>query len=108
MAKRSSDIPVFSSEKNHKPDRIKDRTPNHREDNDDSSQRLRILNFNVRSLRNKVDQLNIYVYELDFPEVLCFTESWLSTEEVNELRFDGYKVGAHFCCSGQRGEVLLF
>ena len=58
-----------------------------------NSEKLKILHVNVQSLRNKKDILEAFVADKDL-HVVCITEHWLTTEEVNILYIPGYNVAA--------------
>ena len=51
---------------------------------------LKIAHLNIRSLRNKVDDLQLYLKENPY-EILTLSETWLSENICNSLlQIDGY------------------
>lgn len=44
-------------------------------------ERLTIFSINVRSIRNKETELFTFIEEMNFPDVICITEHWLSPFE---------------------------
>ena len=57
-----------------------------------TKQYLSILYFNARSIIPKCDELRI-ICEAHKPDVVCITESWLSSDINNaELHISGYQI----------------
>ena len=53
---------------------------------------FKIAHINIQSLRNKIDQLNIFLHDNNI-DVLCVTESWLTSDiEDNVITIPGYNV----------------
>lgn len=61
------------------------------------TEEIRILNLNIRSLRNKVDALELLLHSLDYPEILCITETWLTEQEAEVIKICSYKLANSFC-----------
>lgn len=58
------------------------------------------MHLNVRSLRNKAPELEIFVNSLENsskPQILCLTESWLTNTESKMEWVAGYKIISAFC-----------
>ncbi|CAG9772239.1 unnamed protein product [Ceutorhynchus assimilis] len=55
---------------------------------------LSLLHYNVRSLRNKVDNLEAALGDANI-DIVCLTEHWLIEEELAVLSLDGYKVATY-------------
>lgn len=67
---------------------------------------LNIVCINVRSLRNKYDEVELILIQ-NQPDVLILTETWLYMEETSSCTFDGYK-GFHSCRETRGGGVSIF
>ena len=53
---------------------------------------LRFAHLNIRSLRNKIDHLQLFLYENDV-DVFCLTETWLNDDFGNDdVLIDGYNM----------------
>jgi hypothetical protein len=57
---------------------------------------LMILHQNIRGLNNKTDEMAITI-ATNPPHVLCFTERYLKTYQLDNILFQNYKIGAKFC-----------
>lgn len=64
---------------------------------------FRVCNFNIRSLRNKSVELSVLLKSLNYPEVICITETWCSKEEIEILRLDSYTLANYYSRSDSRG-----
>lgn len=64
---------------------------------------LQIFNLNVRSIRKKGNLLNIFLHTLNYPEIVCLTETWLSTNEAKTFKIDKYRVANYYCRENTRG-----
>lgn len=70
---------------------------------------LRVYHLNVRSIRNKLDELNLLLHTLNFPEVFCVSETWCSAEEIRSIKLYNYMLCDSFCrCSMKGGGVAIF
>lgn len=67
-----------------------------------SSQKLSVFHLNIRSLRNKIDEIETLVADKNF-NILCFNEHWLSEIEVNVLNILDYQVASSFCRKNTNG-----
>ena len=64
---------------------------------------LKVLNHNVQSLRNKKEELDIFVNEENNQfDVLAFTEHWLNKYEIDLYHLNEYKLISCFCRSLNR------
>lgn len=57
-----------------------------------------IMNFtlnldylNIRSLRNKIEELEMLMTKLGRPHVVLLTETWLYENETNNMSLNGYE-----------------
>jgi len=57
---------------------------------------FKILHQNIHGLLNKTDELLIPLSEIS-PQVICLTEHHLRLNELNNINFSPYMLGAHFC-----------
>lgn len=56
---------------------------------------LNILFMNIQCLRNKIDVLDAYLQTHE-NHILCFSEHWLSSDEVFHVLPEGYVCGSYF------------
>lgn len=63
-----------------------------------------ILNLNIR---NKTNAFSVFFQSIDYLEILCLTESWMTKEEVQTLQIEGYFVAASFSRSKGGGFHML-
>ena len=71
---------------------------------------LRIINYNICSVRNKTDRLNIFLRSIQYPEVVCLTEARLSQEEALVIKIDRYYLASCYCrttCVGGGVAILV-
>lgn len=69
---------------------------------------LNILYINIRSLRNKVDDLMEIVNKHDFEiHIIALTETWIYPNEVEYFNIPNYNV-VHHCRDSRGGGVSLF
>ena len=53
---------------------------------------LRFAHLNIRSLRYKLDHVNLFLHHNDI-DVFCITETWLNDDfDDNDMHIDGYNV----------------
>ena len=57
---------------------------------------FKILHQNIRGLLSKTDELLIPLSEIS-PQVICLTEHHLRLNELNNINYNAYMLGAHFC-----------
>lgn len=62
---------------------------------------LRILYINARSLRNKLDDIEIMLNSMQKPDILVITETWLYENESDYYHITGYN--SEFCSREIRG-----
>lgn len=67
----------------------------------------RIINLNIRSARNKVNEIGLLLHTLYYPEIVCLTESWLRPDEEENLKIDGYKIASSYCRIVSKGGGVL-
>lgn len=74
----------------------------------DAHKRLTLFHVNVRSIRNKKDQLDDYFSQLSFAfDVLMFSETWLTSGE-DPPYFQGYTYNGLVCTEGRGGGVAIY
>ena len=70
--------------------------------------KLTILHQNIRGISNKIDEFLNSVFP-NAPQVICLTEHHLRMEEVRNVNFGQYTLGASFCRQTySRGGVCVF
>lgn len=57
---------------------------------------LSLFHFNVRSLENKTERMNLFLENKDF-DILCFSEHWYNEDEVKLASILEYKVISSYC-----------
>lgn len=66
-----------------------------------------IMNLNVQSILNKVDQLNLQVVEHNI-DIICLTETWLRENQLNYIGLSNYKIGGQYCRKiNKHGGIIL-
>lgn len=75
-----------------------------------NSTKMSILHQNIQCLRNKVDEVDIFINGMEMkPEIICFTETWLKAEEADFIKIEGYEKRACFCrVEMQHGGASIF
>lgn len=71
--------------------------------------KISVLNLNGRSIRNKKSVIETFLHSLNYPDILCFTETWLTTEEAPVIKLSSYKLAVSYCrqiCRG--GGIMIF
>jgi len=69
---------------------------------------LKIFHQNIRSLRNKMNELFCCIQE-DSPHILCLTEHHLQHSELVLQHIDNYTLGAYYCRNTKcMGGVCMF
>lgn len=68
---------------------------------------LNIFHQNIQSLRAKLSQLEILLSK-DNTDILCFSETYLKSQNVGIIQLPGYKLAACFCRSKSRGGVAIY
>lgn len=63
---------------------------------------LHVFGQNLRSVRNKRDELVAYISDKDF-NIMCCCEHWMDREEGEEFRLPGYELGSVYCRNETRG-----
>jgi hypothetical protein len=72
------------------------------------SKNLTVLHYNIESLNNKIQELSLYLHVSDtMIDVLCFTENWISSDQINLINLDQYKLRSQFCRTKKMVEVLV-
>jgi len=73
-----------------------------------SIQTSKIFHQNIRSLRNKTNELFCCIQD-DPPHILCLTEHHLQYSELASSHIENYTVGAHYCRNTKHmGGVCMF
>ena len=71
-------------------------------------QSIKIYHQNIRSLRNKMNELLCH-FNHDPPPILCLTECHLHHDEFAFLHIENYTLGAYYCRkSKHKGGVCMF
>jgi hypothetical protein len=66
-----------------------------------------VLHHSMLCLNNKIQELALYLHVNDFiMDVLCFTEHWISEDQIKPITLDQYKLSTHFCRNEKRGGVV--
>ena len=71
------------------------RMPNYQVQDSCSSSYFKVLHQNVRGLNRKTEELFISLSNFE-PQVLCFIEHHLRSEEISTINFCQYTLGAHY------------
>lgn len=70
---------------------------------------LTICHLNVRSLRNKLEEFEVLLESLDYPEIICISEINYNESEILTLKLLNYKLTDFFCRSSYKlGGVAIF
>ena len=67
-----------------------------------------ITHVNIRSLRSNKQNLEVYLAEMDFPEIVCLNETKLPKD--GRIEIDGYNISSrreHSIIGGSRGSMIL-
>ena len=71
---------------------------------------LAVMYTNARSIRNKLDELKVYIAEEDL-DIICITESWVSEahfgDSLLEYEIDGYRLFSYQRL-GRGGGILVY
>ncbi|KAG5881392.1 hypothetical protein JTB14_012008 [Gonioctena quinquepunctata] len=54
---------------------------------------IKVLHANVRSLRNKIDELEAFIADKQI-DIICLTEHWMSESEISTTQLQGYRLAA--------------
>lgn len=63
----------------------------------------KILIQNIQSICNKIDILEDFVQSNPDYQILCFTETWLSSEKLELIHLTNYQVAASYCRTSRTG-----
>lgn len=58
--------------------------------------------MNVRSLRNKLEEFELLLNSLDFPEIVCISEINYNEREISTINLEMYKLTDFFCRKNHR------
>ena len=59
-----------------------------------------IFHLNVQSIRNKVDEVEVVLHNIEESyDVLCFTEHWLTNYELDLLKLGSFKIASAYTLS---------
>ena len=67
-----------------------------------------IVHINIRSARSNKNNLEAYLAEMEFPEIICLNETKLPKD--GSIEFDGYNISSrreHSTVGGSRGSMIL-
>lgn len=70
-------------------------------------QNLNILYINIRSLRNKLDDLNDIVYQNKNIHIIILTETWIYANEEQYFNIDKFKA-VHNCRNTRGGGASIY
>lgn len=56
----------------------------------------------------KISELEIFLNDFNSVDFLCFNETCLSGDQMNQLTIAGFKLSAHFCRSSKKEVELQF
>lgn len=59
-----------------------------------------IINQNIQSIGNSIDQLNDLLYDYDNCLCVCLTEHWKTEDQLQNFAVEGYYTAASFCREG--------
>jgi hypothetical protein len=72
--------------------------------NCEKAKNITVLHHNIQSLNNKIQELSLYLHVSEtMVNVLCFTEHWLSGDQIKLIILDQYKLRSQFCRDKKRG-----
>ena len=70
---------------------------------------LRVLFLNIRSLRNKLNDILLLTQQLNAPDIVCVNETWLdATVSDQEIALTGYSVTRRDRSGGVGGGVCIY
>lgn len=70
---------------------------------------LTIILLNIRSLRNKLIELELYIENLDLkPHIIIITESWLKEEEIPFFNLKGFQSIGNCRQNVRGGGIIIF
>lgn len=49
----------------------------------------------------------VFLHLEQFPDIVCLTETWLTSDEVSKLKIDGYKVATSYCRRNMKGGGVM-
>nr|CAH7732346.1 unnamed protein product [Callosobruchus chinensis] len=64
---------------------------------------IRLCHLNIRSLRNKADELDVILHDLNFPEIICLSEVWCNNDELMHINLTGYELSDYSTRSNKKG-----
>jgi hypothetical protein len=72
--------------------------------NSGKSNNLKVLHHNIESLNNKILELSLFIHDSDIMiDVLCFTEHWISVDQISMINLDQYSLRSKFCRTTKKG-----
>jgi hypothetical protein len=72
--------------------------------NSGNSNNLKVLHHNIQSLNNKTLELSLFIHDTDIMiDVLCFTEHWLSMDQISLINVGQYSLRSKFCRTTKKG-----
>ena len=77
-------------------------------ENQQSLFKYEITHLNIRSARSNKQNLEVYLAEMNYPEIICLNESKLPKDAFFEIK--GYKIASrreHSTIGGSRGSLIL-
>lgn len=73
-----------------------------------SNTNLSVFHINIRSLRNKIDQLSLFLDKFNF-NILCLSEHWLSDLYLDTVKIQDYQLISNFSRNvSNHGGVAIF
>lgn len=70
--------------------------------------KISLLHINIRSIHNKIEDLKYFLEQLNKPQIVVVSETWLKESEVAYFNLPGYT--AYFACrvAGRGGGVAIY
>jgi hypothetical protein len=77
--------------------------------NSEKAKNIIVLHHSIQSLNNKIQELSLYLHVSEtMVDVLCFTEHWLSGDQIKLINLDQYKLRSQFCMEKKKGWRFLY
>ena len=68
-----------------------------------------ICHLNIRNMRNKTPKFEVLLQTLDYPHIVCVTETHYKEHEITQINLNPYILADYYCRSSSGGEgVAIF